>query len=269
MFPLAGKKFPGSSDELAASIHDALATVLSLPNNSSTVAAKGDRFPHIATLKVNLDGASVIGKAPPPKPIPSGKRQPGIEVERLDVSAQPIKYEKSKLDLTIKASGVNFDFGRDKKGNPLLVLTDARNGQVDAQISKKDIQSLLLAAAQEVGEQQKVKIQDLQLTLAQEGARSIAADVKVTAKKMLVSSTLELHGELEIDDELNATVRNLQASGEGVIAMMVSKVVQSKLKPYEGKTFPLVTFSLGDITLRDLKINVKKDVQVSARFGSE
>lgn len=269
MFPLAGKKFPGSSDELAASIHDALATVLSLPNNSSTVAAKGDRFPHIATLEVNLDGASVIGKAPPPKPIPSGKRQPGIEVERLDVSAQPIKYEKSKLDLTIKASGVNFDFGRDKKGNPLLVLTDARNGQVDAQISKKDIQSLLLAAAQEVGEQQKVKIQDLQLTLAQESARSIAADVKVTAKKMLVSSTLELHGELEIDDELNATVRNLQASGEGVIAMMVSKVVQSKLKPYEGKTFPLVTFSLGDITLRDLKINVKKDVQVSARFGSE
>ena len=97
MFPLAGKKFPSSSDELAASIHDALATVLSLPNNSSTVAAKGDRFPHITTLKVNLDGASVIGKTPPPKPIPSGKRQPGIEVERLDVSAQPIKYEKSKL----------------------------------------------------------------------------------------------------------------------------------------------------------------------------
>jgi len=86
---------------------------------------------------------------------------------------------------------------------------------------------------------------------------------------MLVSSTLDLHGELEIDDELNATVRNLQASGEGVIATMVSKVVQSKLKPYEGKTFPLVTFSLGDITLRDLKINVKKDVQVSAKFGSE
>lgn len=269
MFPLAGKKFPSSGIELAASIHDALASVLSLPNNSSTVTAKGDRFPRISALKVNLNGASVIGKKPPPKPVPSGKREPGIEVEQLDVSAQPIKYEKSKLDLTIKARGVSFDFGRDKKGNPLLVLTDARNGQVDAQISKRDIQALLLAAAQEVGEQQKVKIQDLQLSLAQKGARSIAADVKVTAKKMLVSSTLELHGELEIDDELNATLRDLRASGEGMIASMVSKVVQSKLKPYEGKTFPLVTFSLGDIALRDLKINVKKDVQVSAKFGSD
>jgi hypothetical protein len=30
-----------------------------------------------------------------------------------------------------------------------------------------------------------------------------------------------------------------------------------------------MTFSLGDVTLRDLKISVKSDVQVSAEFGSQ
>jgi len=50
---------------------------------------------------------------------------------------------------------------------------------------------------------------------------------------------------------------------------MVSKLIQSKLKPYEGQKFPLVAFSLGDITLRDLSIGIKKDVQVSGEFGSE
>jgi len=269
MFPLAGKDFPHSSDELESSIHDALADVLSLPKNNSTVTATGGRFPAVSKLTVNLDGASVIGKEPPPKPKPVGKRQPGIEVGQLDVSAQPLKYEKSKLDLTIKAKDVSFDFGRDKKSHPLLVLTDARQGQVQAQISKKDLQSVLLAVAQEVGEQQNVKIQDLQLSLDQKGPRGVAVDVRVTAKKMLVKSTLQIHGELEVDDELNATLRNLQANGEGVIAGMVSRVVQSKLKPYEGRKFPLVTFSLGDITLRDLTIDVKKDVQISAKFGSE
>jgi hypothetical protein len=45
--------------------------------------------------------------------------------------------------------------------------------------------------------------------------------------------------------------------------------VKSKLKPYVGRVFPLMTFSLGDVTLRDMKIDLKKDVQVSAEFGSK
>src|SRR3954447_6554371 len=215
MFPLAGKEFPHSSDELESSIHDALADVLSLPKNNSTVTATGGRFPSVSKLTVNLDGASVIGKEPPPKPVPSGKRQPGIEVGQLEVSAQPLKYEKSKLDLAIKAKNASFDFGRDKKSNPLLILTDARHGEVKAQISKQDLQNVLLAVAREAGEQQKVKIQDLQLSLVQRGERGVAADVRITAKKMMVKSTLHLQGELDIDDELNATLHNLHASGEG------------------------------------------------------
>src|SRR5947209_4274292 len=115
MFPLAGKDFPSSSDELTSSIHDALAGVLRLPDGDSTVIAQGGRFPTISKLTVNLDGASVIGKEPPPKPEPVGKRLPGIEVGQLEVSGQPIRYEKSKLDLVIKSKQVRLDFGRDKK----------------------------------------------------------------------------------------------------------------------------------------------------------
>jgi hypothetical protein len=50
---------------------------------------------------------------------------------------------------------------------------------------------------------------------------------------------------------------------------MASGLVKSKLKPYEGQTFPLMTFSLGDVALRDLKIDVKNNVQVTADFGSK
>jgi hypothetical protein len=270
MFPLTGKDFPSSTDELASSIHDALAGVLKLPKNSSTVKIDGGgRFPSISKLKVDLDGASVNGNKPPPKPQPVGKRQPGIEVKDLEVVGRPIKYEKSKLDFTVKAKDVSFDFARDKKGNALLVLTDARQGHVSACISKQDLQALLLAVTQEVGEQQKVKIQDLSLNLTQQGPRSIAADVRITGKKLMVTSTLNLQAALDIDDEFNATLSHLQVSGEGVVGMMVSKLIQSKLKPYEGQKFPLVAFSLGDITLRDLSIGIKKDVQVSGEFGSE
>src|SRR5687768_14178575 len=124
MFPLAGKQFPSSGDELATSIHDALADVLSLPNKKSGVNISGGTFPQLKTVKINLDGAAVSASEPPPKPEPAGKRQRGVTVERLEVTAQPIRYEKTKLNLKIAGSGLAFDFARDKKGNPLLVLTD-------------------------------------------------------------------------------------------------------------------------------------------------
>jgi hypothetical protein len=268
MFPLAGKNFPGSVDELASAIHGALAQVLTLPKKDSAVKAQGGSFPKLKTLKIDLSGATVSAAEPPPKPKPTGKREPGIEVDQLEVVGQPIQYEKNKLDLSIKASGVRFDYGRDKKGQPLLVLADAKDGHVEAKISKADIEALARAAAELAGKQQGIKIEGLDLTLTSSGPRSIAADVRVKAKKMMVSGVIHITGKLDVDDELNATVSDLSAKGDGMVGTMAAGIVQNKLKPYEGKVFPLMTFSLGDVVLKDLKIDVKNNVRVSADFGS-
>ena len=67
MFPLAGTNFPVSSDELASSIRDALADVLTLPKNASAVTAEGGKFPVVKKLTVNLNGAVVRAtKSPVP-----------------------------------------------------------------------------------------------------------------------------------------------------------------------------------------------------------
>ena len=268
MFPLAGKSFPETPDELVTAIRGALTQVLTLPKNGSPVAVEGGKFPKVKKLTIDLSGASVSAAEPPPKPRPTGKREAGIEVDQLEVLGQPIKYEQNKLDLALKARGVKFDYGRDKKGQPLLVLSDARDGHVEAKISKADIEALARTAAEMAGKQQGIKIEGLELTLTSNGPRSLAADARVKAKKMMVSGVIHIKGKVDVDDELNATVWGLECRGEGMVGTMVAGVVQGKLKPYEGKVFPLMTFSLGDVALRDLKIDVKKDVQVAAEFGS-
>jgi hypothetical protein len=268
VFPLAGKEFPESADELAVAIRDALAQVLTLPKMDGAVTVEG-KFPSIRKLKVNLNNAEVSATEPPPKPQPTGKRQKGIEVEQLEVSGKPIKYEKNRLELELKASGVTLDFARDKKGQPLLVLADAKDGHVQARMSKADIESLARAAAELAARGQGIKIDGLDLTLTGDGKRSLAADVRVKAKKMMVSGVIHITGHVDVDDEMNATVSKLDCDGEGMIGAMASGLVKSKLKPYEGQTFPLMTFSLGDVSLRDLKIDVKNNVQVSAEFGSK
>jgi hypothetical protein len=266
VFPLAGKEFPASSDDLAASIESALGDVFSLPKNSG-VTIDGAKFPRLKTVRINLDGATVSAKEPPPKPKPTGKRQPAVRVDKLDISGQPIRYEQAKLNLHVTGSGLAFDFARDKKGRPLLVLAGAQAGKVAATISRKDLQTLLTEAAEVFAKQQGITVQDLDLHLEQRGPRSVAAELRVKAKKLLMSGTILIMGKLDVDDELVATVSELHCTGDGMVGTVAAGIVQKHLRRYDGTAIGLMAFSLGDVALRDLKIKVKDALEVSASFG--
>jgi len=268
MLPLSGKKLPSSADELQESLNESLTQVFSLPNDDAGVSIDGGKFPSIKTVKIDLDGATVVANKPPPKAIGVGKREPGVRVDKLELSGQPIQYEQAKLNLKLSAAGLKFDFDRDKKGKNVLVLTDAKSGKVDARISKQDIEAIVTEAAAVAAKQQGTTVQDLDLELKSTGPRSIAADVRVKARKMLMSGVIRITGNLEIDDDLNATVSGLKCEGEGMIGTAAAGVVQKKIQPYNGTTVPLMAFSLGDLTLRDMKIDLKKDLHITAAFGT-
>jgi len=269
MFPLSGKKFPTDTEELAEAITKALTDVFTVDGDEDdVVTVEGGKFPSLKSVSIDLDNATVSASKPPPKPIGTGKRQTGPKVDKFQLSAAPIQYEQAKLHLKVSASGLQFDFDRDKKGNPLLVLTDAKGGKVDARISKDDIETLLTEAAEVAAKQQGIKIQDLELDLKKAGPRAVAADVRVTAKKLMMTGTIRITGRLDIDDELNATVSDLDCEGEGMIGSAAAGIVKKKIKPYDGTTVPLMAFSLGDVALRDLKIDLKKDLHVTAAFGA-
>ena len=111
MFPLAGKKFPTSIDELQDALNDALGDLFTLPGNGSGVKITGTRLPSIKSVRINLDDAAVTATKPPPKPLGTGKREPGPKVERLELSAQPIRYEQAKLNLKLSAAALKLKPG--------------------------------------------------------------------------------------------------------------------------------------------------------------
>lgn len=267
MFPLAGKSFPTTADELATAIQEALEDVLTFPKKSNVIKAIESTFPDLKSLKIDLSGATVNINEPPPAPQPKGKRKPGVTVGQLDVTGHPIYYEKSKAELELKAKGLSFDFAHDAKGNALLVLTDAKDGHVQVKIGKDDLRAMLLAAASAAAKSQGVTIQELDVNLEATGDRSIAADVRVKAKKMVMSGVINIRGKADVDDNLVATLSDLSCTGEGMIGGMAAGFLQGKLKAYDGKKFPLMAFSLGDVALRDLKISTKGAIQLSAEFG--
>jgi hypothetical protein len=131
------------------------------------------------------------------------------------------------------------------------------------------LERLVQEAARAAAETQGIKIEDLDLKLTSKGPRSAAAEVRVKAKKSILSGVVIIKGRLDIDDELNATISELNASGDGLVGKAAAGLVQGKLKQYDGTKVSLMAFSLGDVKLRDLKIDLKGALKVSASFGSE
>jgi hypothetical protein len=267
VLPLAGKAFPINAQELEDSIRSALEKVLTFQKTAAPVKVDAPKFPIVKQLKVDLSGARVGAKEPPPRPKPSGKRQVGFEVDQLELEAHPIRYENSTVNFNLKGKQVRFEFARDQKGKPLLVLSEAAEGHVDVNVSKADLQSLALAAAKLAAKEQGVTIQDVNIDLKSEGKRSLSATARVKAKKLMVSGTLNLSARVVVDDELNATISDLKCTGEGMIGTMAAGSVQPKLKEYNGRKIALLAFLVGDLSLRDLKIDVKAGLHVTARFG--
>jgi hypothetical protein len=95
----------------------------------------------------------------------------------------------------------------------------------------------------------------------------VAAEVRIKAKKMMMSSVLHVAGAAGVDDELTATLTGLTCTGEGMIGAAAAGFLQKHLKQYDGRQIPLMAFSLGDLALRDLEIDVNGTAHVSAAFG--
>ncbi|HEY2588725.1 MAG TPA: hypothetical protein VGI81_23485 [Tepidisphaeraceae bacterium] len=269
MFPLAGKSFPTSPQDLAAAIRKAMAEVISFPAKADPVRAEGGTWPSIDRVALDLTGAMIDPTKPPPAPPTlKGERQPGIKVGRLEVRGQPILIGKSEVNLALDGHNVGFDFARDAAGDAMLVLRDAKDGHVQVEAGKDDLQAMLRAAATTAGKPHGITIQDLQLTLTSDGPRSIGVEARVKAKKMVMSGTVVVRGKADVDDQLVATLSNLACTGEGMIGGMAAALVGSKLKAFEGKRVPLMAFSLGETKLRDVRISTGKTIRVNAEFGS-
>jgi hypothetical protein len=267
MFPLSGTTYPKSVDELAAALRASLAEVFTFPDPNAVVKIEGGRWPLMERVVVNMSGATVRIAEIPPKPEPVGPRVPGISVVYLEVLGHPIRYQQSKCDLQLTALNVRFDLARDAAGKPLLVLSDATDGHVEIRIAKNDLQSAILAAASVAAKPHGVAIQELEINLTSDGPRSLAVDLRVKAKKMILSGVVVLRGKVDIDDNLVATLSNLACTGGGAIGTMAAAMINTKLKSFEGKRVPLMAFSLGDVSLHDLKIGTTPDIQVTAEFG--
>ncbi|HET6249297.1 MAG TPA: hypothetical protein VFE47_16495 [Tepidisphaeraceae bacterium] len=276
MFQLGGSNFPKTREELVAAVTEGVRAILTLPPTKAVVTIEpstgtstgAGSDPNFARVSIDLTAARFMGDRLPPEPKGTGKTQPAGIATRFEIAGHPLYVRDAAVDLALTAGDARFNYDRDAAGRPILVLADAKNGTVAVRIRKNDLDALVLTAAREGAKQQGVQILEAQLALTQVNDRSVSADVRVKAKKMFMTATLNLRGKLAIDDALNARISGLSVSGEGVLGEMASAGIRPHVQALDGRTFPLTALPLGDVRIRDVRVQVGDTLIVTANFGS-
>ncbi|HZL33887.1 MAG TPA: hypothetical protein VFC78_01175 [Tepidisphaeraceae bacterium] len=268
MFHLGGTDFPTTRDQLANAVGDGLRAFFTFPAEAQVVWIEGGEYPAFERVAIDLTGARADADRLPPEPRGVGPSRAGVSAAQLEVAGHPVYVREVAVELSLHAASARFNYDRDKNGRPLLVLEDARDGQISIGVKKPDLEALLLAAARQAAARQSVQISEGRLSLTQINDRSVAIEIRVKAKRLFVSAVVTVRGTLAVDDALKATASGLACAGEGMLGDMACNFIRPHLQKAEGRAFPLTALSLGQVRLRDLRVSVGDSLSMTAAFGS-
>jgi len=265
MFPLKTSTLPSSASALEDSLNESLRELFIV--TSDPVAIRDASYPRLEEIKVSLDGAQLRGK-PPSIPSLSGKPTAALDVDSLKINASALSIGPAAIDLSLSATAVSLHQARDSGGNVLLLLHNAAKGHIEISASPSDLEALIAEVATAEAAKHGVTIDSVQLILRSKSSRSLVAEVRLRAKKLFLSASIRITGQLDLDEELNARISGLDCAGDGAIASVACGVLKPHLQKIDGREFPLMSLPLGEVRLRDVQLAVAEKLSVTADFGS-
>jgi len=262
--PLRRRDLPASKDELAQAVEAELRRFIR--KTGPIVDVRSRAFPYIDEVAINLDDAEIAARLPPPQAV-TGATKLAFEVGTVDVTARNIRLHGTALDLRAGARGVFLDQGLDANGEIVLLPRKIRDGEISLSATQVDLEEAIAKVVAELARAQGVTIEQVRLAIRERGPRSIAAEVRIQARKF-VRVKIDIYGQLDIDENFAATISQLRCQGAGVIAARACSALEPRLRRFNGRSFPLKSLALGETQLRNLRIAVTNTVEIRLEFGS-
>jgi hypothetical protein len=265
MFPLKVTTLPSTAADLANALNESLRSVFTLARDP--VEVRDLAYPNLAAIEVSLDGAQLPG---PPPALPSLATEPGpaLTVGSFKAGGRGVSVGPAALDFALTATGVELFQANDRAGQVVLLLHNAAQGSVEASVSKSDLEALIAQLAKSKAEEHGVSIHSVELSLRSQSPRSLEAEVRLRAKKLFLSTSVQITAKVDLDAELNARLSGLDCAGEGAMGGVACGVLKPHLEKLNGRAFPLLSLPLGEVRLRDVRVAVGEKLSVTAEFGS-
>lgn len=265
MFPLSTKEFPASADQLTEALNASLERIFVL--TAPPVSVRGGEYPAIDQLSISLDGARVRANLTKPV-VARDETTPALRVQEFTISGRGVSFAGATADLRVEAKEVRLHSGRSASGDLVLGLQKAIDGRVQVATTKSALEAVIAQLAKQEAGKHGVTIDGVRLKLTTSGARSFAAEVHLRARKLFLSASIRVAGQVDLDEELHAKISGLRCEGEGAMASVACGVLNPHLQKLDGRVFPLMALPLGEIRLRDVRLAVGDEIEVTAEFGA-
>lgn len=264
MFPLFTKTPPASANELRDQLNASLGRALRL--RGPAVHVNAPDFPRIETLTISLDGAALNPNPAPPN-FAAKNRGRELQVERLRITGRDVDIRGATAELNLAATKLRLTEARNSDNEIVLLFEGAESGHIEASAAKVAIEALIKTFATQQARAHGVSIERVTLDLRQRDERSIAAEVRVHARKFFVGASVRITAQLDLDESLNARLSNLACHGEGALGTFACGMLSPHLERVNGAEFPLSALPLGQLRAQNVQIAVGDRVSLAADFA--
>lgn len=265
MIPLHCERFPNSKAELAAAMDETLRRFVK--KDEPVVTINSRVFPYLDEIVINFDGTALDASFPPP-PRPVGETKSACEAALLRLSARKVSVHGAPLNLQLEARNIVFHEGRDENGGLLLLVRNVRTGHVLISATQLDLENAIAELAKREARKHGITIEQTRVAFRARGPRSLSADVRLSARKLLFRAKIDIAGQVHITDDFVAKISGLTCRGDGAIGSLVRGALDPHLRKLDGASYPLMSLPLGEVRLRDVRIAVADTVEITADFGS-
>lgn len=265
VFPLFSKTPPGSANELRDQLNASLGRALRL--RSDAVRLDAPDFPRIESLNISLDAAALSSDPAQPN-FTATSRGREIPVERLSITGRDMNVRGATADLNLTATKLRLLEATNSDGEIVLLFDGAETGRIQASAAKAAIEALIETFAKQQAGAHGVTIERVTLDLQQRNERSIAAEVRLCARKLFVGASIRVTAQLDLDETLHARLSNLRCHGDGPLGSLACGVLSPHLERVNGAEFPLSALPLRDLRVRDVRIAVGDRVSITAEFAA-
>jgi len=270
MLPLRGPDPLSSAEALRHHLLAGFRDYFHLPRADEHVTVEGD-LEALKTLAIDLSFVRVdMDRSPPlPEAIQATERE--LSLQRLDFKAAPIYLPgDAEFAMQLRASSLRLAVLRDGKAQRWLALVSASEGHAVVDVGPGQLEVLLLGGLRQAVARHKIHVDQGRIDLRLLGPNALGLTLSIHARKAFLKGTIDVHGELHLDAQLNIRPANLTCSGHGMLGKMAMPFLKPQLDQWESRPLPLLGHAFGEIACREPRITLGTGnaLHVVAEFGS-
>ena len=265
MIPLGRKDVPSPRQDLAQALDTALHRFVQ--KSGRIVDLRSRVFPLVDEIRINLDRAKFDSPAPPPAKAEGGTAL-AFEAAVVTVSGRNISVCGVPLDLRMKMRDVVFHKGADANGDAVLVIHRAGEGQLAVSAGQLELEEAIARLGGEKARLWGVDLEQVRLAMRARSRRSLAADIKVQAKKFFARANINIYAQLDISNEFVVKVSEFKCKGAGKLGSFACAALAPLSEKLKSNTFPLKSLPLGGLQIIDVHVAVADTVELTIDFGA-